>query len=1065
MNSERIPKTMLLLLAAGAALFMSQRAGATEPNPSLLFDMGLPHSPLQNGYVRIAAEELYGPARGYGFLEKGHKGFALEAPKEWNRHQVPLDEHFAEHGTPLRVDGVRDTRDIRFRADVPPGTYRVTVSLGDLLTPMGSVSLLANGRLIRQNLSFRHGLYRYIAGAQFEHKGSRGVTGFYRSIRFTVEAPNGFIEIHCQGDESEYNRLLAEETKRGMPPGRLSFQKDAKFSWKDGFWTDIGETFVDIPLLGVEIRPYSEPRVRQRNAGVLTYTGESKAIRSAVEAYNQQDFSKAEWALDAGEEDDDPLDAALAYMWLAGHPNYEEESRIAPKARLLLEKALAKDPDNAIALESLEQLQAFQKGLDRHLNRGLFKRNHFIENMRASNLFQLAQFGDPLFWKSRHYAARIGYMLDPIQRELSSGTGYLWMKEIYDNFPDNRHAKYYVTGKYDKTDLPWRVPDYTEKVKDAPEWAKELYVLYNLQLDLGEWWFTHKQREDGGIGGGWGDDVESAAWLGLPAMLSEGASPKNIAGLAKIGLGVFMNSGQIDPDTGFIYMQTDSEHATEWTGDTLPLMMAAEFGNPYWIERAFCSARLMRDLWTGINPRGHRHFRNLYMGGMSMGTDPQDAAEDAYSWRGCFPVERIYWYNQHPEVRRLLLEWSTSWLEDALGTQAGKPAGFIPNIIGYDDCKPGGPKREDWGRFGGAGTHGYGINIILTGYLITGDEKYLEPLRLEARENERLGDIPKDKKAQWDPRKTNEIPGYIKYVTNQSVETLRLLEPPSDGRYKPLYSYGEIADLLKGRSQELRDRWPFWTTEASATDRVGTYQLMDEPLRIMSGGGLGKTSSLYAQSVSYQGIGRDLAAFVTGNYLNRLTLAIYAFRDGMIDIAVRPWDLQVGCTYRLTVAPDADQDFVPDAPGQTALHFLEGRGKPVPFRIEGRKTYIVTLEMEGQPQKPNPKPDLSVWEGDIELLKEYHGTYATVVVHNTGTADAEEFKVALYEGSPESGIKIGEQLVSRLGWPRDLRPQTIKIGWRYEPSSPKAFFTVVVDPDNSVKEITEENNSATRYVQ
>ena len=105
------------------------------------------------------------------------------------------------------------------------------------------------------------------------------------------------------------------------------------------------------------------------------------------------------------------------------------------------------------------------------------------------------------------------------------------------------------------------------------------------------------------------------------------------------------------------------------------MMIAIDFGNPLWIERAMGSARLMKNLWTGVNSKGHRHFRSDYIGGMNVLNDymPTDGH---YTWRGVNTIDRVYWYSQNQAIKDLLLEWSDAWLEEAMLETEGKPKGL-----------------------------------------------------------------------------------------------------------------------------------------------------------------------------------------------------------------------------------------------------------------------------------------------------------------------------------------------------------------------------------------------------
>jgi len=1068
MQSYRCPSLfcrILLPLAFLTGTIAGPKSASGEVNLPALFDMGAETSPVMEGYRPVTASDVYSAERGYGFLEAGHRGFILEMPPPNSPYQMSVQDHFRRHGSPLMVDGVRDTKDISFRMDVPPGRYRVTVSMGDLNQAMGGISLYANDQLIEQNLRFHHGLYRSVSNVHRPWSGSMGVVGFYDRIRFTVDAPDGAIVLRMVRDESEYNRLLAiektKEMKVGKPITKEKFESLREKHTHDAPYVDIGEPFVDIPLLGVEIRPYTAPPVAMLAHGRLTYSGQSPLVKQAVQAFNEKRFSDAEETLDRGAAEEDALGAALAYMWLAGWPPYEEEARIVPKARASLKKALKQSPDNAVALEASETLRDFDKALTRHLNRGL-ETSHFIDNVRACHLFQLAQPGDPLYGKARLYAARTVYQLDPVNRgNAAAATADEWMKQFLKVFPENRFARYYILGEFNDREGVWAMPDYSEIEKGAPEWAARLHEVFNRMLDLSEWWIEHKQRPDGSIGGGWGDDVEFVGLFGFYGNVSEGASPKSLEGAAKLVHGVFDHSGDIDPETNFIWGTADTEHATEWTGDTLPMMILIDFGNPIWIERAMASAKLMENLWTGINPQGHRHFRSNYIGGMGVGRGEEDARDGNFAWRGAYPIDRVHWYSQNPVIEKLMLEWADAWLEDSMATTGGKPRGVIPQEISYADGTPYRPGAKDWTNVFGH-RYNYKMAMLLMGYRISEDPEYLEPFRLCGEEYDRMTGVTPNRKAPpGTPEKIKSALGEAKAIweelgNHENSDEIVGLVRGSEGKTP----YQVVAEHCVSSLDQFRKKWPVMTTEASATDRVGFYG-MPLTLRLMTGGGVGTAAALSA-SLTYQGVGRDLAAFVLQNSFDRLSFVVYVFRDGIVEVGARPWDLHVGWTYRVTVALDEDEDGEPDGPGTVTEFTLSQRGKSCPLRIEGRKTHIVTLEKVRKSGAVGLLPDLAMWEHDIEYNADKR--FIMMRVHNIGSKEVVEVPVILYEGTPEDGTVIGRSQISHLDWPKTLDPQTLKFGWRYQPTSPEATFTAVVDPDNSVDEIVETNNTVTRVL-
>jgi len=1054
-------RLMIAFWACGFVTF-SPCVLSGQVSAPILLDMGTEKSPVQSGYVRVTARDMYSAGKGYGFLEEGPQSFVLQAPRSDFRYQMPVTEHFKTHGTALRIDGVRSRKDIRFRADVPNGKYRVTVSVGDLLRPMGSISLYANEQLVENNIALHHGLYRGIRDQGDPARPS--ATGFYDRIRFTIQVDQGVILLRLAGDEAEYRRLLKIEEAKEQP---AIFMGTRKLRNQKPPYEDVGEPFRDIPLLGIEIRSYAEPPVTMPRHGRLRYSGQSKAVQQAVAAFNAGEYAKAEAALEnAGKED--ALGAALVCLWLIGWPPCENELRLLPRASEFVKQALAEAPDSVVAQEELEKLTIFRRALSHHLGRSDQGYSHFIENVRAYHLFQLAQADDPLYWKSRQYAARIAYMLDPNRWTATAGTAKRIMKQILESFPNNRFANYYVKGEFDSETGPWAMRDYSPLYQGAPVWAAKLHETLNRLLDVSEWWIQNKQKPDGSLGGGWGDDVEIVGLFGYYGFISEAASPLAVKGARNLVNGMYTYSGDIDPESGYIWHAADTEHSAEWTGDTLPMMLLIDYGNPLWIEHGLKTAKLMRDLWTARNSKGHRLFRANFTGGLNVGGGLQ-ANDSAINMRATFPAQRVLWYSRHPGIETLFVELADAWLAAAMSTDKGKPKGFIPPNVAFADGEIGGKDAPKWCQGNHApGTvnydfgayKNYHLDLFTLAYRLTGDEKYLEPVRLEAEAYAKMKDVKADQNAV-----VGTAP-FLKHGLEPSATLWEKLDPElsrsnqtTEQKQALEAAVRDVIDKCDFVIKQLRARWPVMTTEASATDRVAFPGIVD-PYLIYTGGLVGRGVGSLTAAVTYTGIGRDFAAFLTKSSSRELSLSLYSFRQGPVNVGIRPWALEIGGTYQVIVAPDRNDDGSPDEPSTVAEFTLAQRGQPCPVKLAGRTPYIISFKQTAKGRGQKPMPDLSLWDGDIE----YHAEkgYLTVRVHNTGTMEASDIQVVVYEGTPAKGKVIARGTVSYLAWPNNFLPQTFRLGWRYSPRSRATTFTAVIDPEHKIEEICESNNSAVR---
>ena len=203
---------------------------------------------------------------------------------------------------------------------------------------------------------------------------------------------------------------------------------------------------------------------------------------------------------------------------------------------------------------------------------------HFQENRKVVSLMRLIRRGDMLYWKALEYQGRALQMLDPHRWVYPSGDAQAVWRKFIAAFPGNRYARFYLKDEWQQDDI-WHHGDHLKGTEGAPEWAVAQREAWGLLLDMCEWWAANKQHKDGSIGGGWGDDVELVALFGLMGFISDGASPSSIDLSRKLIEGLWQFGG-IDRDAGFYRGLLDAEHSAEWTGDTLPLMLTIDWGNP-----------------------------------------------------------------------------------------------------------------------------------------------------------------------------------------------------------------------------------------------------------------------------------------------------------------------------------------------------------------------------------------------------------------------------------------------------------------------------------------------------
>ena len=145
----------------------------------------------------------------------------------------------------------------------------------------------------------------------------------------------------------------------------------------------------------------------------------------------------------------------------------------------------------------------------------------------------------------------------------------------------------------------------------------------------------------------------------------------------------------------------------------------------------------MRTLWTGRNERGFLQFKSTYFTIDKVHEDPQKACDTPYHVRAIQPA-LLYWLRTgDPELAELFSVWLDTWVDATARSENGKPAGIIPAALHWPEGTIGGLSDDWWDpRNHGEPTlyqwpsaMSAMTDTLLLTYHMTGDEKYLEPIR------------------------------------------------------------------------------------------------------------------------------------------------------------------------------------------------------------------------------------------------------------------------------------------------------------------------------------------------
>ncbi len=162
------------------------------------------------------------------------------------------------------------------------------------------------------------------------------------------------------------------------------------------------------------------------------------------------------------------------------------------------------------------------------------------------------------------------------------------------------------------------------------------------------------------------------------------------------------------------------------------------YGDPAYVERCMISMQHFRDVWSGITPGGHRHFKSYYLSATEAWEDAPYGVDVPLNARALLPGLWTAWYNDNPTLLRLFTEWSNAWVADAAAAKDGKPAGVFPAAVHFGDESFGeqwyAPQLKydyyDWDHLGHVGE----LYYHLTGmYYLTRQRHLLDPVNYAAK--------------------------------------------------------------------------------------------------------------------------------------------------------------------------------------------------------------------------------------------------------------------------------------------------------------------------------------------
>ncbi|WP_144008847.1 tetratricopeptide repeat protein [Pedobacter africanus] len=675
---------------------------------------------------------------------------------------------------------------------------------------------------------------------------------------------------------------------------------------------------------------------------------------------------------------------------------------------------------------------------------------------------------DPLYDKAIYLLAKIHYWLnredyDPYH-EAAAQKYFSILKKKY---PDAALIRMYLGEK-----VPFEVQQLPHP-KGAPQWAVKQREAMQRMLKIIHWWVNERQAPNGELGGKYGDDVEILRWW-LPAILgADDAVAKK--GYIRLADGVW-NSGILE--RGFAKKIDDVEHSAELFRDTHPSMFMISYGDPEYIERCMISMQNFEKVWTGITPKGHRHFKSCYLSASEVLEQAPMNVDVPLNARAVLPGLWVTWYNRNPTLMRLFTEWGNSWLEDAARADGGKPAGLMPAAIVFADDSIGAhtgkwydPGLEyDYYKWESLGHINEMYAQLIGMYGITGNTAFLKPVDfcyklMEQAALEKLPENPEPGSLNW-AKKVLLRGGVDKGATDNPMADVFTMAAQlgNTAKYNQLialygnsYNKYSISKNIKVVNEglekvlgSLRYNLPLLTTEVKYTDRV--YVPGSDLLFGMYTGHFGSGYEYPSTVATWKNTGPDMGVFVRQGDTRSAFVSLYNFGAART-VTMQTWLLEPG-VYRLRSGTDLDDDGAIDADATERIIVLKERVNQVQLQAPSGKLLAISIEQLKAGAQPGIAADVAISPRDIFFVN----GKLDVRVHNVGNADARNITVELWNGKK----KVSSGVITNIAAPNDLQPRWKTISFRLDQAALPSVISVKVFTDQP--EITTFNNTASYHL-
>ena len=1059
--------------------------GLAAPGPVQRYDFQPTNGPVARGFTRVTPGDVYSAATGFGFIRPPASAV------DGSRHAWQIFDRLVSVSQAIpasvlseaTVDCViaRGTNSFSFRADVPPGDYDVTIWLGNVTRPLFQIRATINGVPVdveRMDVVISRGRLDMTTLPDGATPGIGNAVP--RTVR--VSAPEGRIEVTVgmgpNGTNAIYWTYWLDESASQPPQQRTEV---------------LVPGFIAAALQALTLHPAADPPlVAGPTEGTIALgaTPTNAVLLQAIARFNAGDMDGARAAFQSLTDPAYRVTRAAGLFWVAGHPaTIAGERDLLAETIALLEAELAVNPTNWAAEDLLLQARLADDA-ERYRTLYGYGGTPAAENLgRSCSLVEPFQPGHPYHLKGRILWLRNRGGLDPNRNTISWERAQWLARQLDPAWGGvNPFVRLYATDQWVNDGRLWTFTDWGALAGPGPDWARTLVRTLNAWLDLFEWWAIHRQTAEGDIGGGWTDDVEIVPAFALSAFVLEDASHLASHAALRFADGLW-NSSVMDRARGYQAQYGDVEHTAEPSGYGLTIYPLLRPGDPEGLDRILKSAKTFTSLFLTNTPAGHTHFRGNHMSATQIALDPNHRADIPLNGRVTLPFNFLVSYSGNPGIEGPLRAWAEAWADDAARTDKGKPAGVFPNAVWAPTDEIGFPGNPtNW--WGANSTYGqfsafpdYHFHLYAPAaffFLRTGQARFRAPfdalqsyaLAWQAAGRPALGAAPvPGQESIWAGGKLASQSSLINIVSELARATGRSDWDELLGRFATSYARflrapteaNLLNDGMQAVADQLAAKWPYKTTEGVMTDRILLPGWGNVLSYYMGADWMTFFLGFPQHGATWQGTGRFFAVALHQSSTTNLAGTVYLFADAPREVTLKLWLLELGGEYVLEAGPTEALAHAPTTIAQTVGFTLTHRGQGVRFTVPGRTLYALRIRQTapGTPTAPL-RPDVGLAARDITYSAAQGGV--TVRVHSLGSVTASNVVLRLHAGAGPQAPVLWETNLPPIPAPLDLVPRWLDVFVPFNPPQLPMELTAMLDPADTLLEVTEQNNTATAVI-